>query len=60
MSDDDGEESYDPEDATAPEREPPQRSTAPQSEYTSGQVATGLVIMLVGVALVVGLTLALA
>ena len=57
MSDD---EASDSEETALPAREPPERSTAPQSEYTNGQVATGFVIMLVGVALVVGLTLALA
>ncbi|MEF8937910.1 DUF7550 family protein [Halobacteriaceae archaeon SHR40] len=51
---------YDPTDPTPPAREPPYRSTAPQSHYTSGQVATGLAIMLLGVVIVVGLTLALA
>jgi len=59
MSDDES-EAYDPAEPTAPETEPPRRSTAPQSEYTNGQVAIGFAVMLVGLVLVVGLTLALA
>jgi len=51
---------YDPAEPTPPAREPPHRSTAPQSAYTSGQVATGFAVLLVGFAVVVGLTLALA
>ena len=46
---------YDPTDPTPPAREPPHRSTAPQSEYTTGQIAFGLVVFFVGVAIVFGL-----
>ncbi|WP_436903277.1 DUF7550 family protein [Halovenus halobia] len=59
MSDDDS-EAYDPADPQAPETEPPRRSTAPQSEYTNGQVAIGFAVLFVGLVVVVGLTLALA
>lgn len=51
---------YDPENVELPERAPPLRSTAPQSDYTMGQVLTGLVVMLVGLVVVFGLPLALA
>jgi hypothetical protein len=50
---------YDPRSPTPPEREPPRRSTAPQSDYTMGQVGLGLVIMLVGLALTFGVPLVL-
>lgn len=52
---DDTAAAYDPSSPTPPAREPPLRSTAPQSDYTSGQVAFGFVILLVGLALVFGL-----
>lgn len=42
---------YDPENVELPERAPPLRSTAPQSEFTMGQVGTGAVVALVGIAL---------
>jgi hypothetical protein len=51
---------YDPASPSPPDREPPLRSTAPQSPYTGGQVAVGAVIMLVGLAVVFGLPLAMA
>ncbi len=51
---------YDPESPSPPDTEPPLRSTAPQSDYTMGQVGIGFVIMLVGLAVVFGLPLALA
>jgi len=51
---------YDPTDPAAPEREPPLRSTAPQSAFTSRQVAIGAVILFVGFAITFGLPLALA
>ncbi|MFC7133330.1 MULTISPECIES: DUF7550 family protein [Salinibaculum] len=63
MADDHHEEerpAYDPTSPTPPDREPPLRSTAPQSEYTMGQVAVGFVIMLVGLVVTFGLPLALA
>ncbi len=46
---------YDPSSPTPLEREPPLRSTAPQSDYTLGQVGFGLVVLLVGVAVTFGL-----
>jgi len=63
MSDDHHDEErpdYDPKSPAPPDREPPLRSTAPQSEYTMGQVGFGLVILLVGLVIVFGLPLALA
>jgi hypothetical protein len=51
---------YDPTSPAPPDREPPLRSTAPQSEYTMGQVGFGFVILLVGLVIVFGLPLALA
>jgi hypothetical protein len=39
---------------------PPERSTAPQSDYTMSDVATGFVVMLVGVGIIFGLPLLLA
>lgn len=51
---------YDPSSPTPPARRPPLRSTAPQSAYTTSQVGTGLVVLLVGVALTFGLAIALA
>lgn len=50
-------EGYDPESPTPPAREPPRRSTAPQSDYTRSQVAFGFVVLLIGAALTVGLPL---
>jgi hypothetical protein len=46
---------YDPESPTPPEREPPLRSTAPQSDYTTGQVGFGFAVLLVGLVLTFGL-----
>jgi hypothetical protein len=63
MSDDHHDEEqpeYDPQSPAPPDKEPPLRSTAPQSEYTMGQVGFGLVVLLVGLVLVFGLPLALA
>ena len=51
---------YEPAVPTPPEREPPLRSTAPQSLFTSGQVAVGFVVLLVGLALTFGVAVALA
>jgi hypothetical protein len=62
MADDHDEDrpEYDPEAPTPPEREPPLRSTAPQSEYTSTQVALGFVVLLVGLVVTFGLPFLLA
>lgn len=51
---------YDPENVDLPSREPPLRSTAPQSDFTMGQVATGVVVLAIGLAVVFGIPLALA
>jgi hypothetical protein len=40
--------------------DPPERSTAPQSDYTMSDVATGFVVMFVGVAIIFGVPLLLA
>ncbi|MFB6087173.1 MAG: hypothetical protein ABEJ85_01530 [Haloarculaceae archaeon] len=50
---------YDPQDKDLPAGEPPLRSTAPQSDYTSRDVGVGFLVMLVGVAITFGLPLAL-
>lgn len=55
----DGAATYDPGSPGPPPRAPPVRSTAPQSEYTTAQVAFGFVVLAVGLAVVVGLPLAL-
>jgi hypothetical protein len=62
MTDDHGEErpAYDPLSPTPPDRKPPLRSTAPQSDYTMGQVGLGFAVLLVGVALTFGLAILLA
>ena len=63
MTEDDGEDedseatTYDPSAPTPPTREPPRRSTAPQSDYTMGQVGFGVLVLLVGAALTFGLPL---
>ena len=36
-----------------------ERTTAPQSEYTTGQVATGVAVLVVGLVLTFGLALAI-
>jgi hypothetical protein len=61
MADDHGEDrpDYDPDAPTPPEREPPLRSTAPQSEFTMGQVGVGFLVTLVGLLVVFGLPLVL-
>jgi len=51
---------YDPRSPTPPKREPPLRSTAPQSEYTTGQVIFGYAVLLIGLALTFGLPFVLA
>lgn len=51
---------YDPENPQLPSREPPLRTTAPQSAFTFGQVTTGFAVLAVGLALTFGLALVLA
>lgn len=51
---------YDPENVSLPKREPPLRSTAPQSDFTMGQVLTGFAVLVIGLVIVFGLPLALA
>ncbi|MFT4945767.1 MAG: hypothetical protein ACI9K3_001718 [Halovenus sp.] len=51
---------YDPASPEPPAREPPRRGTAPQSEYTTRQVAVGFLVLAVGLAVVVGVALTLA
>jgi hypothetical protein len=50
---------YDPANKELPAGEPPLRSTAPQSEYTSRDVGVGVAVMLVGVVIAFALPLAL-
>ncbi|WP_123533495.1 DUF7550 family protein [Halosimplex salinum] len=50
---------YDPTRKELPSGEPPLRSTAPQSEYTTRDVGVGFAVMLVGVAIAFALPLAL-
>ncbi len=50
---------YDPSAPTPAEREPPLRSTAPQSEFTTGQVGVGALVTLVGLLVTFGLPLVL-
>ncbi|ACV48078.1 MULTISPECIES: DUF7550 family protein [Halomicrobium] len=63
MSDDHGHDEdrpdYDPEHVELPAREPPLRETAPQSEFTTGQVGRGAAVAAVGLLLTFGLALAL-
>ncbi|MFB6224087.1 MAG: hypothetical protein ABEH86_10515 [Haloarcula sp.] len=51
---------YDPEHVDLPNREPPLRSTAPQSGFTMSQVGTGFAVLLAGLVLTFGIALALA
>lgn len=44
---------YDPTDPTPPEDEPPLRQTAPQSDFTRGQVLVGFVVLAVGLAITI-------
>ena len=63
MADDHHEEErpeYDPQSPTPPEREPPLRSTAPQSAFTMGQVGFGFLVLAAGLAVTFGLAIALA
>lgn len=48
---------YDPQNPTLPEKEPPLRRTAPQSDYTMSQVGFGFVVLAVGLAITFGLPL---
>ncbi|MEF8852130.1 MAG: hypothetical protein V5A44_13450 [Haloarculaceae archaeon] len=50
---------YDPTDRDLPEREPPLRSTAPQSDYTMRDVGVGFAVFAVGLVLTFGLALGL-
>ena len=50
---------YDPANKELPAGEPPLRSTAPQSEYTTRDVGVGFAVMLVGVAVAFALPLVL-
>lgn len=61
MSDDHDEErpDYDPANVSLPERAPPLRSTAPQSDFTMGQVGAGVLVLVVGLAVTFGLPLVL-
>jgi hypothetical protein len=61
MADDHDEDraDYDPSAPTPPAREPPLRSTAPQSGFTMGQVGIGFAVLLVGLVVVFGLPLVL-
>lgn len=50
---------YDPANKSLPSGEPPLRSTAPQSGYIGRDIVVGLIVMVVGVAIAIGLPLAL-
>ncbi|QSG11174.1 Membrane protein [Halapricum desulfuricans] len=58
--DDERAKAYDPENVSLPSRAPPLRSTAPQSEFTSRQIATGAAVLAVGLVVTFGLPIALA
>jgi hypothetical protein len=51
---------YEPSEPAPPVRQPPLRSTAPQSPSTTGQVAVGFAVLFVGFVVVFGLPVALA
>lgn len=51
---------YNPAAPTPPDREPPLRSTAPQSPYTMGQVGFGFAILFVGLLILFVLPILLA
>lgn len=51
---------FDPHKIDLPSREPPLRSTAPQSEFASTQVVRGALVLAVGLALTFGVALVLA
>lgn len=50
---------YDPEAISLPDKEPPLRSTAPQSDYTGDHVGFGVAVFVVGIAITFGLPLVL-
>lgn len=50
---------FDPENVDLPEREPPLRETAPQSDFTMAQVGKGAGVALVGLLLTFGVAVAL-
>jgi len=62
MADDHDEDrpEYDPEAPAVPTDAPPLRSTAPQSDYTTGQIGLGFVVLLVGLVVTFGLPFVLA
>jgi hypothetical protein len=51
---------YDPQNPQIISREPPLRSTAPQSDFAMAQVGFGVLVLAVGLAVTFGLALALA
>ena len=51
---------YDPHKIELPSREPPLRSTAPQSDFAMTQVVRGALVLVVGLALTFGLGIVLA
>ncbi|MDG5776367.1 hypothetical protein VB773_07920 [Haloarculaceae archaeon H-GB2-1] len=51
---------YDPEHIDVPTDAPPLRSTAPQSDFTLGQVGVGLLVTIVGLVVTMGLPFVLA
>lgn len=51
---------YDPHKIDLPGREPPLRSTAPQSDFATTQVVRGAVVLVIGLALTFGLGIVLA
>lgn len=50
---------YDPDNPQILSREPPLRSTAPQSDYVLAQVGFGFLVLGIGLALTFGLALAM-
>jgi hypothetical protein len=58
--DDENRPEYDPTEPTPPSREPPRRSTAPQSAYTTSQVAMGWAIAVTGLVLTFAVPILLA
>jgi len=50
---------YDPEHVELPSQKPPLRETAPQSDFTMGQVGRGAAVAAVGVLLIFGLAFVL-
>lgn len=56
----DARRSYDPHKIELPGRQPPLRSTAPQSEFATTQVVRGAVVLVIGLVLTFGLGVVLA